>query len=126
MVVLKLVQSMTKMISSPPEVFKNRIHEHFMECGEKFYQRIKWWMEMSEIEKATEQDGVTGRMKNMINVENEIKYTKFNFSCLFSRSTGKVPKPVFPLIPASKGFCLTLVSFLENFKRKLREIRAIS
>lgn len=61
MVVLKLVQSMTKMISSPPEVFKNRIHEHFMECGEKFYQRIKSWMEMSEIEKATEQDDVTGR-----------------------------------------------------------------
>lgn len=75
MVVLKLVQSMTKMISSPPEVFKNRIHEHFQECGEKFYQRIKSWMEMSEIEKA-DKDDVAGRM-SMINVKMRL-ISKFN------------------------------------------------
>lgn len=53
MVVLKLVQSMTKLISSPPEIFKNQIHEHFMKCGEKFYDRIKSWMEMSNVEQAS-------------------------------------------------------------------------
>lgn len=48
MVVLKLVQSMTKLISSPPEVFGEIIHEHFRKSGEKFYNRIKSWMELSE------------------------------------------------------------------------------
>lgn len=50
MVVLKLVQSMTKLIASPPEIFKDQIHEHFQQNGEKFYRRIKSWMELSEID----------------------------------------------------------------------------
>lgn len=48
MVVLKLVQSMSKLILSPPEVFGDIIHEHFRKNGEKFYYRIKSWMELSE------------------------------------------------------------------------------
>ena len=48
MVVLKLVQSMTKLISSPPEVFGDIIHAHFRRNGDKFYNRIKSWMELSE------------------------------------------------------------------------------
>lgn len=48
MVVLKLIQSMTKLITSPPEVFKDEIHEHFRKNGEKFYNRVKLWMELSE------------------------------------------------------------------------------
>lgn len=48
MVVLKLVQSMTKMISSPPDIFEDIIHDHFRKNGERFYHRIKSWMELSE------------------------------------------------------------------------------
>jgi ubiquitin-conjugating enzyme E2 O len=58
MVVLKLVQSMTKLISSPPEVFKDQIHEHFRKNGEKFYNRIKSWMELSEVD-TSEKEKVT-------------------------------------------------------------------
>lgn len=52
MVILKLVQSMTKLITSPPEVFKEQIHEHFRHKGENFYQRIKSWMKLSETDAA--------------------------------------------------------------------------
>lgn len=48
MVVLKLVQSMTQLISSPPEVFSDVIHDHFRLNGNKFYERIKSWMKLSE------------------------------------------------------------------------------
>lgn len=48
MVVLKLVQSMTKLICSPPEVFADIIHEHFRKNGDKFFVRIKSWMKLSE------------------------------------------------------------------------------
>lgn len=58
MVVLKLVQSMTKLITSPPEVFKDQIHEHFRQKGEKFYKRIKSWMELSEVD-SVQKDKVT-------------------------------------------------------------------
>lgn len=58
MVILKLVQSMTKLITSPPEVFKEQIHEHFRQKGENFYQRIKSWMKLSETD-ATPNDKVT-------------------------------------------------------------------
>lgn len=47
MVVLKLVQSMTKMLESPPEVFKTHIEDHFRRQGETFYKRIKSWMALS-------------------------------------------------------------------------------
>jgi ubiquitin-conjugating enzyme E2 O len=116
MVVLKLVQSMTKLIVSPPEVFKDQIHEHFRKNGEKFYRRIKSWMELSS-EKET--DKVHGEL-----TANE----KFPFheQTFVSYRTEKVEKPEFPLIPASKGFCLTLVSFLEGFHNKLKEINAVS
>lgn len=56
MVVLKLVQSMTKLIMSPPEVFKDQIHEHFRKSGEKFYRRIKSWMELSEVDSSLKEN----------------------------------------------------------------------
>lgn len=62
MVVLKLVQSMTKLIISPPEVFKDQIHEHFRKNGEKFYRRIKSWMELSS---ETETDKVHGELQSL-------------------------------------------------------------
>lgn len=58
MVILKLVQSMTKLITSPPEVFKDQIHEHFRQKGENFYHRIKSWMKLSETD-ANTNDKVT-------------------------------------------------------------------
>lgn len=67
MVILKLVQSMTKLITSPPEVFKEQIHEHFRQKGENFYQRIKSWMKLSETD-ASANDKVTkgGGLKKKI------------------------------------------------------------
>lgn len=47
MVVLKLVESMTKMITNPPDVFRNEILTHFRERGESMCNRIKSWMDMS-------------------------------------------------------------------------------
>ncbi len=47
MVVLKLVESMTKIIANPPEVFRDEIIKHFRERGERMCSRIKSWMDMS-------------------------------------------------------------------------------
>lgn len=118
MVVLKLVQSMTKLISSPPEVFKDQIHEHFRKSGENFYKRIKSWMELSEIDSTRREDNVTLSGESD---DNSRLLGKRIFS-FFVADVEKAAKPDFPLIPASKGFCLTLVSHLEGFYKKLKEI----
>lgn len=47
MVVLKLVESMTKIVINPPEVFRDEIIKHFREHGESMCTRIKSWMDMS-------------------------------------------------------------------------------
>lgn len=115
MVVLKLVQSMTKLIVSPPEVFKDQIHEHFRRTGGSFYNRIKSWMELSEVD-SRQKDEVTGKSKWI-----ETCWITDVYSHRITESDEAL-KPEFPLIPASKGFCLTLVSFLEGFYKKLQEI----
>lgn len=74
MVVLKLVQSMTKLIASPPEVFKDQIHEHFRKSGENFYTRIKSWMELSEIGSIRE-DEVTLSGES----DDNLRYHKIHF-----------------------------------------------
>lgn len=47
MVILKLVQSMTKLMSSPPDLFHAEILGHFKSRGGLFHKRIQRWMTMS-------------------------------------------------------------------------------
>ncbi|XP_055938770.1 (E3-independent) E2 ubiquitin-conjugating enzyme UBE2O-like isoform X2 [Argiope bruennichi] len=108
MVVLKLVQSMTKLIVSPPEVFRQEIIEHFQNQSSKFIQRLEKWLEISE----------------SYNAEHPLSPTspttfKEIHSKNYDSSAQDVPLPEFPLIPASKGFCLTLRKSLADFKNIL-------
>lgn len=96
MVIIKLVQSMTKLISSPPDIFRDQIILHFKERGKTMYERIKGWMDYSQLQE-TSQD-------------------KLN------TSPESFTPPEFPLVPASRGFCLTLAGLLDNFYRKLKAI----
>uniref|UniRef100_A0A182S688 UBIQUITIN_CONJUGAT_2 domain-containing protein n=1 Tax=Anopheles maculatus TaxID=74869 RepID=A0A182S688_9DIPT len=59
MVLLKLVQSMTKLVSNPPEVFREQILSHFYACGQRMYHRLKAWMELSN--DYNRQNSVTGQ-----------------------------------------------------------------
>jgi len=90
MVIIKLVQSMTKLIAQPPDIFREQIFEHFKECGKIMYDRIKSWMDFS-LQSPTDSEMV-------------------------------IDKPEFPLVPASRGFCLTLAGLLDNFYRKIELI----
>ncbi|KAI4455800.1 (e3-independent) e2 ubiquitin-conjugating enzyme [Holotrichia oblita] len=48
LVILKLVQSMTAMLLSPPEIFKTEIYVHFLEKGMRMYERLKNWTSDSD------------------------------------------------------------------------------
>ncbi|XP_058790331.1 (E3-independent) E2 ubiquitin-conjugating enzyme isoform X2 [Phymastichus coffea] len=102
MVTLKLVQSQTKLLQYPPLIFKDVIMQHFKKHSDKLLKRLELWMEISEQHNNQHPlSPVTPTtFKEIAPIENTIL-------------------PEFPLIPASKGFCITLKNTLANFKRTL-------
>ncbi|XP_026673071.1 (E3-independent) E2 ubiquitin-conjugating enzyme UBE2O isoform X2 [Ceratina calcarata] len=99
MVVLKLVQAQTKLLQHPPPVFRDIIIEHFKRHANKLLQRLELWMEISEHHNNQHPlSPVTPTtFKQISDIEEKIL-------------------PEFPLIPASRGFCITLRKTLATFK----------
>ncbi|XP_011313716.1 E2/E3 hybrid ubiquitin-protein ligase UBE2O [Fopius arisanus] len=102
MVVLKLVQAQTKLLQHPPAVFKEAISRHFDKHIEKLLQRLEMWMEISE-------------QHNNQHPLSPLTPTAFKD---FSNIDEKI-LPQFPLVPASRGFCITLRKTLAIFKQVL-------
>lgn len=48
MVIIKMVQATTKLLSSPPEIFCHQIEEHYSRNGIEMYKRIYGFMELSK------------------------------------------------------------------------------
>ncbi|XP_050560594.1 (E3-independent) E2 ubiquitin-conjugating enzyme UBE2O isoform X8 [Spodoptera frugiperda] len=98
MVLLKLVQSMTKMLMNPPEPFRAEILTHMRSAAGPLCTRLEGLVRLSggaadggaAAAAASEAGGAGGAA------------------------------PEFPLVPASRGFCLTLRSSLESFRVALR------
>ncbi|GFY60737.1 hypothetical protein TNIN_271202 [Trichonephila inaurata madagascariensis] len=109
MVVLKLVQSMAKLIVTPPEVFQQEITEHFQSQSSKFIKRLEKWLEISESYNAEHPTSPTSP-------------TTFKEIHACNSTAQDVPLPEFALIPASKGFCLTLRKSLADFKNILSSL----
>lgn len=90
MVVIKLLQSMIKLLEAPPEIFRDRILNHFRRRGMGMVERIRGWVALSRGEKE-------GETKNDEVVIRSV--------------------PEFPLVPGSRGFCLTVDGLLGRFKQ---------
>ncbi|XP_050071796.1 (E3-independent) E2 ubiquitin-conjugating enzyme UBE2O [Anopheles maculipalpis] len=134
MVLLKLVQSMTKLVSNPPEVFREQILTHFHACGQRMYHRLKTWMELSNDynrqNSVTEPNGKSPLIPTLLLTPFLVGYENNSFvSCreLLSESSAcMIPRPEFPLIPASRGFCLTLTGLLESFQKQLQQLSPLT
>ncbi|KAI1291790.1 (E3-independent) E2 ubiquitin-conjugating enzyme [Halotydeus destructor] len=101
MAIVKLVQSMTKMLIYPPEVFKDEIHAHAKEASKKLITRLEKWIELSENVKSSEATGSP------------------------LHAGGDFEMPTFPLLPGSHGFCLSLKKALNRFKEILSSLNYI-
>ncbi|XP_053675285.1 (E3-independent) E2 ubiquitin-conjugating enzyme [Anopheles nili] len=132
MVLLKLVQSMTKLVSNPPEVFREEILSHFHACGERMHNRLKTWMEMSS---NCNRDAGTSAGKEMeskssdalqaaqsTNASLGADESDHSSARLLKSETCTIAQPEFSLIPASRGFCLTLTGLLESFQKQLEQL----
>ncbi|XP_042893465.1 (E3-independent) E2 ubiquitin-conjugating enzyme-like isoform X2 [Penaeus japonicus] len=106
MVVLKLIQAMAKVIQAPPDIFKKEIIQHFHKKAFKLVRRLECWLEISENHNASHPLSPT---------------TPTTFREIYPSDAG-VDLPEFPLIPASKGFCITLRKTLKQFKSILESV----
>ena len=95
MAVLKLVTSMTRMVNNPCAGFASEIMEHMRLNAKKFMTRMALWRKIS-LESSARTSPVAA-----------------------DQPASQDDMPDFPLIPASKGFCLTLNKALTQFKENL-------
>ncbi|KAK8758140.1 hypothetical protein V5799_004223 [Amblyomma americanum] len=109
MVVLKLVQSMGRMIQNSPEVFKDEIEQHFRDNADRFVNRLESWLRLSDAWHQTSPDSAATPETLKAFAE------KGDYGV-----AGSSAFPDFPLLPASRGFCLTLRKALTTFKEILR------
>ncbi|RXG70171.1 (E3-independent) E2 ubiquitin-conjugating enzyme [Armadillidium vulgare] len=103
MVVLKLVQAMAKVIQNPPVIFRDEILWHFNEKAFILVSQLEKWLLISENYNTTHPFSPT---------------TPTTFRQIATQDN--IDLPEYPLIPASKGFCITLRKTLENFKYVLK------
>ncbi|XP_037093739.1 (E3-independent) E2 ubiquitin-conjugating enzyme-like [Pollicipes pollicipes] len=94
MVILKLVQSLTEILKNPPCVFVEEVGEHMRTRAHRLIARLRHWLEVSEA-------GGTPTTA-------EGKPAEFD-------------RPDFPLLPASRGFGITLRKALKTFEQTLQE-----
>ena len=97
MAVLKLVQSMTKLLRNPQQPFQEEISEHFLEAGGKLTARLLRWKAISESQSS------------------HLLATPTSPTALSVLSPGQ-DLPDFPLVPASRGFCLSLTRAIASFQ----------
>lgn len=128
MVVLKLVQSQTKLIQYPPPVFKQVVVQHFATHSKKLLSRLNLWMEISEqYNNQHPLSPVTPTTyKNIASIGELVTTTTATRTTERGEEivenfflTDNHILPEFPLIPASRGFCITLKNTLANFERIL-------
>ena len=102
MAVLKMIQSMTRLVKNPAQPFTEEIREHMTNNAHKFIARMRLWRKLSMEQSAT---------------------TPATPTTPGASSSSLAPQelPDFPLIPASRGFCLTMDKALSEFDECLRE-----
>ncbi|CAG2159902.1 unnamed protein product [Oppiella nova] len=104
MVVIKLIQSVTKMLATPHKAFDKQIREHIVAIGDQFIGRHRNWADVSQM---CISQSIT---------------TSEQLSACQGVSLDAVLPP-FPLLPASHGFCLSLNKSISQFQETLNTFK---
>lgn len=127
MVILKLLQAMSKLICNPPMIFQDQIFNHFRTKGKEMCERIRYWMTISD---QNASDNVYSNIFQQFNVFKNIKlrFLKGNYKDMSNvagtteQISTKYKLPEFSLLPASRGFCLTVSNLLDQFEKVIESI----
>ena len=110
--ILKMTQSLNAIAKNPPVVFKEEIIEHFKKTNNDLIERLEAWLEMSKYQNSL-QSGAN----------NEHTTTQEGAATLKVITKNQISTPDFPLLPGSKGFCISLKKAIAAFKETIEEIK---
>lgn len=125
MVLLKLVQSMSKMLTNPPEPFREEIIKHLRLHAAALCRRLIAWAALTGDEGgiASGQEGATPGQEGTTPGQEGATPGQGGATPgqggAIPGQEGAVPPPDFPLVPASRGFRLSLRSSMESFRNVL-------
>ena len=108
--ILKMTQSLSLIAKNPLHVFKEEILEHLKSKSNSYITRLEAWLKMSNSENKITMDGDSNVTKD----EGEVQS--------FSSAKYELFVPEFPLLPGSKGFCISLKKALVAFREIMKEI----
>ena len=108
--ILKMTQSLSLIAKNPLHVFKEEILEHLKSKSNSYITRLEAWLNLSNSENKITMDGDSNVTKD----EGEVQS--------FSSAKYELCVPEFPLLPGSKGFCISLKKALVAFREIMKEI----
>ena len=128
MVVLKLVQAMTRLALNPPEAFKDHVLQHFQNNAQRYFEKKKkkvlksisiiFFLLSSLIERVDNWRQISLAAMNCSSSTTPEDDISLIGPESFTQASQKMPE--FPLVPASKGFCLSLDKSVESLKSALK------
>ena len=110
--ILKMTQSLNAIAKNPPSVFKEEIIEHFKKRSNDLIKRLEDWLQMSKYQNSLQYDA-----------NNENTTTEEGPATLHSMTKNHISSPEFPLLPGSKGFCISLKKAIAAFKETIEEFK---
>ncbi|CAI9728364.1 Hypothetical predicted protein [Octopus vulgaris] len=145
MAIVKVVQSMSNMVNNPPNLFIHEVRDHLRINGPRMIKRLTKWLELSDKVSAAESAANDGLCNNSTQLQTNatvpncqpassqpllLHLPKADISTEISNSAAlsvlsnreRCATPEFPLLPASRGFCLSLQKQLESFQTVLENL----
>ena len=108
--ILKMTQSLSLIAKNPMHVFKEEIFEHLKSKSSTYINRLEAWLKLSNSENKISLDGDSKVTKDMGETQS------------YSSSKVETRVPEFPLLPGSKGFCISLRKALVAFREIMKEV----
>ena len=113
--ILKMTQSLSLIAKNPLHVFKEEILEHLKSKSNSYITRLEAWLNLSNSENKITMDGDSNVTKDEGEVQS-FSSAKYELCIL------ELCVPEFPLLPGSKGFCISLKKALVAFREIMKEI----
>ena len=105
--ILKMTQSLSLIAKNPLHDFKEEILEHLKNRSSDYINRLEAWLNHSENKP---------RLNNDLQGTEDQKKDQ-SYSTNYANNV-----PEFPLLPGSKGFCISLTKALVAFREIMKEV----
>ncbi|KAL5018693.1 hypothetical protein ScPMuIL_004415 [Solemya velum] len=128
MAILKLVQSMSQIANRPPAIFEEETKKHMLENGPRMIKRLQSWIGSgNSLSKSSKPDQTSSPDRESSAGARSPDSGTISGACANKDSSLPdlvVSDPEFSLLPTSKGFCMAVARYLQQFQSVLEYLRS--